>query len=84
MIQTQNFNHYDASIRFDDIKNELNAESVGEILAFGYTYPKDALRSWIISTRHNEVMLSNYNKIGIAIREDINGRKYYVVLFAKT
>ena len=84
MIETHVFNHDYFQIRADNILLVLDAERVGEILAYNYQTNSSALSAWISSPSHKNILDDNrFGYIGLAITQDtITARKYYTVIFA--
>lgn len=58
-------------------------DSIGEVLAFGYTTPQSALNAWVNSETHRDTLLDDkYEYIGISIDENKEGYLYYTVILA--
>jgi uncharacterized protein YkwD len=69
--------------RSDNIIKTLNADNVGEVLAYNYTSPQSVLNAWINSPLHRNIIEGNFTHFGVSIKQDSNGRKYYTFIFAK-
>ena len=81
MISIDKVTHDGFDKRSENIKNVLNAIRVGENIAFGFSSNESTLKSWINSNSHRVNLEGNYTHMGISIREDNSGRKYYTNIF---
>lgn len=84
MIENHVFSHDYFQTRADNIILVLDAEHVGEILAYNYQSNSSALSAWLNSPPHKDILDDNrYGYIGLAITQDlITNRKYYTAIFA--
>ena len=62
--------------------SSLGADSVGEVLGFGHSYSDSIMNAWIDSKNHEIIISGNYDWVGISVKEDEKGEKYYCVIFA--
>ena len=58
-------------------------KDVGEILGRKYRMPQTAFNAFLNSATHRRVIEGSYDAFGISIKEDIQGVKYYGVIFIK-
>ena len=58
-------------------------KDVGEILGRKYRTPQTAFNAFLNSATHRRVIEGNYDAFGISIKEDIQGVKYYGIIFIK-
>lgn len=67
---------------FDEI--DIKCSTCGENIAYGQSSPEDVFSAWRTSPGHNANMLNgSFEKIGVGVAADSQGRLYWVQLFAK-
>lgn len=85
MIENQQVNHSFFHDRADNIKEVLNINRVGEIIACNYVTNSSVLNAWINSSVHQAILDDYYEYAGVSITQDpITNRKYYTVIFGGT
>ena len=67
--------------RAENIKEVCDATIVGEILAYNFDTNESVMKGWINSDRHDTIAKGIFKRIGISIKEDPEGKKYYSVMF---
>lgn len=83
MIKNSNITHFGFEYRENNIKIVLNAISVGENIAYGYSTNISTLNSWINSNSHRINLERDYTHFGTSILIDSNNKKYYTIIFIK-
>lgn len=83
MIGNGVMSHDNFGQRVANIKQVLNALTVGENLAYNYSTPQAALNAWLQSPGHKENIEGDYTHFGISITQDAQGRKYYTNIFIR-
>jgi len=81
MILNDTMNHNYFYNRSENIIKTLHADHVAEVLACNYNSPQSVLNAWISSPGHKTIIEGDFTNFGVSIREDCNGRKYYIPLF---
>lgn len=80
MIQNNTVSHYNFANRAYAIKAATGATSVGEVIAYGYSTAQGAVNGWINSSSHQAILVGNYNRVGIAVRQHPTTLKYYYTM----
>ena len=83
MITNNVVNHNDFVARSENIMQVLGAKKVSENIAYNYNSPAAALNAWLKSPSHKSNIEGDFTDFGIAIRQDVNGKKYYTNIFIK-
>lgn len=83
MIEMNAVNHDNFNERTINMQYVLGAVRVGENVAYGYSTPQSVLNAWIESDGHRANLEGNYTHFGIAVKDNLEGRKYYTNLFIK-
>ncbi len=83
MIANNVVDHVGFDARYQDIKNILKANGMGENVAFNYTSAQAVVNGWLASPGHKANIVGNFTHFGISIRADSAGKKYYTNIFAK-
>lgn len=83
MIESGIFNHDYFQSRADNLKITLDAERVGENIAYNYQTPKSTLNAWINSTDHRQNIEGNYTNFGLSITRGTNQRNYITLILIK-
>lgn len=66
-----------------ELKEFSGRNKIGENIAWGQKNAEEVFSSWMWSPMHRWNILSkSYNKIGIGIKEDEDGNKYWCVVFS--
>ncbi len=83
MIQKNDMNHDNFSLRSENIMRLLNAKKVGENVALKYKTAADVVKGWLDSPGHKENIEGDFTHFGIAVTSDASGNKYFTNIFAK-
>ena len=83
MISVNQVSHDNFSTRKTNMQQVLGAIRVGENVAYGFSSPEAALNAWIQSDSHRANLLGDYTHFGIAVKDNLEGRKYYTNMFIK-
>ena len=82
MIDHNSVNHDYFQDRADNLSDLLNAEDVGENIAYNYNTPESALSAWLNSPAHKENLEGNYTHMGLSVTVNTEtGKKYYTNIF---
>lgn len=81
MIQEQQISHDNFSKRSQNLREQVNAKTVGENVAFGYRNGKTVMGGWLNSSGHKANIEGDFTHIGIAAIKDENDNYYYTQLF---
>jgi uncharacterized protein YkwD len=69
--------------RSASLKSAINAISVSENVAVGYSTPESTLAAWNASPSHKANLEGSHTHYGLAVKADANGKKYYTLLFIR-
>ena len=69
--------------RAASLKSAINAISVSENVAVGYSTPESTLAAWNASPSHKANLEGSHTHYGLAVKADANGKKYYTLLFIR-
>lgn len=83
MISVNTVSHDNFTTRKTNMQQVLGATRVGENVAFGFSTPQAALNAWIQSDSHRANLQGDYTHFGIAVKDNLEGRKYYTNMFIK-
>ncbi|HLA54938.1 MAG TPA: CAP domain-containing protein [Flavobacterium sp.] len=84
MIANNVVNHAYFQERSENIIHVLNAEKVGENVAYNYATPEAAFNAWLNSPGHKANIEGDYTSFGISVTENPdNGKKYFTNIFVK-
>lgn len=83
MISVNAVNHDNFNDRKINMQQVLGATRVGENVAYGFSTPEAALNAWIQSDSHRANLEGDYSHFGIAVKNNLEGRKYYTNIFIK-
>lgn len=84
MISTSVLSHNNFTVRAEDIMKTLDAQSIGENVAYNSSTAQAAFDAWMASPAHKANIEGAYTNFGVSIRVDsTTGRKYYTNIFAK-
>lgn len=93
IISTEAKNHNDHMIAYDEVChdfffnrqnaliNNVNATSVGENVAYGYSSAQAVLNAWLNSDAHKQNMEGDYSHFGISVLTDDEGKNYFTNIF---
>ncbi|MFT4699234.1 MAG: hypothetical protein ACI9SJ_002400 [Flavobacteriaceae bacterium] len=80
MIDNNEISHDNFSFRNNGMKNR-GAESVGEIVAYGYNNAESVVSAWLNSPSHKSVIEGPYAYSGFGIIENSQGQYFFTQLF---
>lgn len=83
MISVNTLTHDGFDVRSQNIASVLGAKKVGENIAFDYSTAQGVLNAWMSSSVHKGNIEGDYTNIGIAIKVNLDGKKYYTSIFVK-
>jgi uncharacterized protein YkwD len=83
MITNGVASHDNFEQRSTTLKRALNAISVSENVASGFSTAAGALAAWNASPSHKANLEGNHTHYGLAVKADSNGKKYYTLLFIR-
>ncbi len=84
MIDNNVVNHDFFQQRTNNLVQVLDAERVGENVAYNYQTAESAMAAWINSPSHKANIEGDYTHMGISVTVDVNtGKKYYTNIFMK-
>lgn len=70
--------------RMQRLTETINAKSVGEVVAFGYSTASGVVNGWIRSDSHRVLLeRESYTDFGISAYKNNAGRYYFTVIFTK-
>ena len=82
MIQNGAVSHDNFQERVANLKNNANAKSIGENVAYGYSSAQSALNGWLNSPEHKKIIdTSTFTHFGISTKTDKEGRNYFTQIF---
>lgn len=84
MIDNKVVNHDFFQQRTNNLMQVLDAERVGENVAYNYQTAESCMAAWINSPSHKENIEGDYTHMGISVTVDqATGKKYYTNMFMK-
>ena len=84
MIDNKVVNHDYFQQRTNNLVQVLDAERVGENVAYNYQTAESAMAAWLNSPSHKANIEGDYTHMGISVTVDvITGKKYYTNMFMK-
>ncbi len=84
MIDNQVVNHDYFQQRTNNLMQVLDAERVGENIAYNYQSAESAMAAWLNSPAHKANLEGDYTHMGISVTIDsATGKKYYTNMFMK-
>jgi uncharacterized protein YkwD len=84
MIDNNVVNHDYFQQRTNNLIQVLDAERVGENVAYNYQTAESAMAAWLHSPSHKANIEGDYTHMGISVTVDVNtGKKYYTNMFMK-
>ena len=84
MISNDIVSHDNFSIRSENIKGVIGAESVSENIAFNFNTANAVVTAWLKSDLHKKHIIGDYTHFGIAVKADpITGKKYFTNIFVR-
>ena len=84
MIEKNEINHDNFGVRFEKLKKDANAKTVGENVAYGYNSAKSVVNGWLNSESHRALIENeNFTHFGISVENNDDGRNYFTQMFIK-
>ncbi|MGC4039346.1 MAG: CAP domain-containing protein [Flavobacterium sp.] len=84
MIDNHVVNHDYFQQRVNNLTQVLDAEKVGENVAYNYQTAESCMAAWLNSPSHKENIEGDYTHMGISVTVDqATGKKYYTNIFMK-
>jgi uncharacterized protein YkwD len=83
MIDTGIINHDYFQSRVNNLQNTLDAERVGENIAYNYQNTSSVLNAWLNSPGHKKNIEGDYTDFGLSITIGTNQRKYITLILIK-
>jgi uncharacterized protein YkwD len=83
MIDNDVINHDYFQYRVNNLQETLDAERVGENIAYNYSTPNSTLNAWLGSPGHKENIEGDYTDFGLSITIGTNQRKYITLILIK-
>ena len=84
MIDNKVVNHDYFQDRVNNLEQVLDAERVGENIAYNYKTAESAMSAWLNSPSHKANIEGDFTHFGISVTTDpATGRKYYTNIFIK-
>jgi uncharacterized protein YkwD len=84
MIENKVVNHDFFQERTNNLIEVLDAERVGENVAYNYQTAESAMAAWLNSPGHKANIEGDYTHLGISVTVDqATGKKYYTNMFMK-
>lgn len=81
MISVNQLLHDGFPIRIQLLRDNINANKVGEVLGYGYGSASGVLNGWVNSESHLKVLKNSlYTHMGVVSRVDYNNRNYFMVI----
>lgn len=81
MISQDLISHNGFQERFQELQQRVNAKSVGENVASGYSSAENVMHAWLNSEGHKTNIEGNFTHIGIAAIKNSKGTLFYTQLF---
>lgn len=81
MIGKNDISHDDFKQRSDYLKQNDNAKSVAENVAFGYSSAKAVVNGWLNSSGHKKNIEGNYTHFNLTAKQNSKGTWYYTNIF---
>lgn len=83
MIELKEINHDHFGYRSEGIKYYDNAETVGEIVAYGQETAESVVNAWLSSPHHKSIIEGDYTHTAFGVIKSAKGRYYFTELFYK-
>lgn len=81
MISKNKISHDNFSSRTKKLRNNENAKSIGENVAYGYNTAQKVVDGWLNSSGHKENIEGDFTHTGIAAVKNPDGTYYFTQLF---
>ncbi len=83
MIDKSEVSHDNFYVRRANLMNSADAVSVGENVAYGFSYAPSLVNAWLNSEGHRAVIEGDYTNFDLSAEQDTEGRWYYTNIFIK-
>ena len=84
MIEVGEPSHDNFAARYSNLVKKVNAKSVGENVAYGYSTAEAVVNAWIKSEGHRRNIENvEYTSFGISTKQNSEGRNYFTNIFIK-
>lgn len=83
MIDQSEVSHDNFYVRRNNLMSTAGAQSVGENVAYGFSYAPALVAAWLNSEGHKAVIEGDYTNFDLSAEQDDNGRWYYTNIFIK-
>jgi len=85
MIQLNEVNHDNFPMRAQVLMEQTDANSVGEIVAYGFNTANGVVNGWLNSPAHRTIIENpNYTHFGISIKPNSLERNFFTHIFIRT
>ena len=79
----EKISHQDIESRFTELKESLPVRRLGEIVVYGHKDTESLVEKLLASSSHKEIILGDYNKIGISAKLDFHNKMYVGLILMK-
>jgi len=83
MIENNEVSHANFHVRRANLINTVNATSVAENVAYGYSSAEAVVNAWLNSEGHKNVIEGDYTHFDLSAEKDEDGKWYYTNIFLK-
>ena len=83
MIDQSAVSHDNFYVRRNNLMSTAGAQSVGENVAYGFSYAPALVAAWLNSEGHKAVIEGDYTDFDLSAEQDADGRWYYTNIFIK-
>lgn len=83
MIEEDEVCHDSFGSRYEALVESVQAKSVSENVAFGFSTAEAVVEAWIKSEGHKLNMEGEHTHFGISVKEDKEGKLYFTNIFVK-
>ncbi|WP_313806086.1 CAP domain-containing protein [Flavobacterium sp.] len=83
MIENDKLTHALFAQREENLRATVGAVAVGENIAYNYSTAQSVVDAWLASPSHKANIEGNYSHMGISVRENAEGKKYFTNLFIR-
>jgi uncharacterized protein YkwD len=83
MIETGTINHSNFQYRVENLQLTLDAERIGENIAYNYQTPISTLNAWLNSPGHKKNIEGDYTDFGLSTTQGPTYRNYVTLILIK-
>ena len=84
MIGVGEPSHDNFDVRYSNLVKKVEAKSVGENIAYGFSSAEAVVKAWLNSPGHRRNIENvNYTDFGISTKQNNEGRNYFTHIFIK-